>query len=176
MSLHEDVEFGTRPQALRRELPNRLEHPEALVAPADEALVNERLERVKARVADSLGRRESAPSDEDREPREDPLLVVVQEVVRPGDRRTQRLLAAVGVSATAQQVEALPQALDELPRREHTRSRGGQLDCQRQVVEPAAELLDIGAGRNARAPAEELDRVRLPERRHGVLDLAADAQ
>ena len=178
MSLHEDVEFGTRPQALRRELPNRLEHPEALVAPADEALVDERLERVEVRVADRLGRRERAAADEDREPREDPLLVVVQEVVRPGDRRTQRLLAADRrLGRRCSRSRRSPEALDELPRREHARSRGGELDRQRQVVEAAAELLDRRRRpqRRERA-AEELDRVRLGERRHGVLDLAADAQ
>ena len=56
------------------------------------------------------------------------------------------------------------------------RAGGGELECERQVVEPAAELGDRLVRLEPRALAEELDRLRLGERRHRVLDLAADPQ
>ena len=90
-------------ELLDRELANRLEHPEALLAEAarpspHEALVEERRERVEIGVADCLGRLERAAPAEDRESPEEPLLVLVEQVVRPGDRRSQRRVALVGVA------------------------------------------------------------------------------
>ena len=106
-------------QALPRELADRLEHPEALVlvrvgAAADEALVEQRRERVEVRVTDRFGRVEGAAAAEDCEPGEELLLVVVEEVVAPGDRRAQRGVALLGVAAALEQVEPLRDALEQL--------------------------------------------------------------
>jgi hypothetical protein len=86
------------------------------------------------------------------------------------------LLARVGVAAALEQVESLPSRLEDLRRSEDARAGGGQLERERQLVEPAAELGDRLVRLEARALAEELDRLRLGERRHRVVDLAADPQ
>ena len=63
-------------EPLGRVLADRLQHPEAVVvADADEALVDEGLQRVEVGVADLLGRLERAAAAEDGEPREETLLV-----------------------------------------------------------------------------------------------------
>ena len=68
------------------------------------------------------------------------------------------------------------EALEDLRRGEDARPRGGQLERERQVVEAPAELGDRLVRLEPRARAEELDRLRLGQRRHRVLDLAADPQ
>ncbi len=69
-----------------------------------------------------------------------------EEVVRPLDRGAQRLLARVGVAGRPEQIEAAAEALEDLVGPEHGGAGGGELDRERQVVEPAAELRDV-AGR-----------------------------
>ena len=54
------VRLAGRLEPLGRELADRLEHPEALVRPPHEALLDERLEHVEVGVADRLGRLERA--------------------------------------------------------------------------------------------------------------------
>ena len=62
-------------EPLERIVADRLEHPESLLAAADEALLEQRLQRVELGVADLLGCRERAPTGEDREAaKESPLL------------------------------------------------------------------------------------------------------
>ena len=58
-----------------------------------------------------------------------------EEVVRPLDRRAQRLLAGLGVPAALEQVEPLGQALEDLSRGKHRRAGGSQLDRERQPVQ-----------------------------------------
>ena len=94
-------------EPLRRVLPDRLQHPVALVREAQQALLDERLQRVEVGVRDLLGRVERAAPDEDGERSEDALLLFGEEVVAPGDRRPERLLPRLGVSAASQQVEAM---------------------------------------------------------------------
>ena len=72
-------------EPLGRELADRLEHRVALRREAQEALLDERLERVDVRVGDGLGRVERAAAREDREAAEEPLLVG-----RRAGRRTTR--------------------------------------------------------------------------------------
>ena len=72
---------------------DRLQHPVALAAVAEQALVDERLEGVEVGVADLLGRLEGAAPREDGQLREQLLLPFVEEVVRPFDRRAQGALA-----------------------------------------------------------------------------------
>ena len=98
LALAEPVLLARRGEALRGELPDRLEHPEPLGAvrlgaAADEALVEERGQRVEVRLADRLGVVERAAAAEDGEPGEELLLAAVEEVVAPRDRRAQRRVA-----------------------------------------------------------------------------------
>ena len=114
---------------------------------------------------------------EDRQAREQPLLAGVEQVVGPLDRRAERPLARVGVSAAGEQVEAPREPLEDLRRRQDLRTGGGELDRERHVVEGAAERADgfVRLG-EARAGDEQLDGVGLGERLDRVLDLASDAE
>ena len=136
-------------ELLRGVLADRLEQPVPLARQAEEALLEQRLERVQVGVADELGCLEDAAVGEHGEPAKEPSLVVGEEVVRPGDRRPQRLLPRVRVAEACQQVEALAEPLEDLRRRERPRTRGGELDRERQVVEAPAELGDLGASARA---------------------------
>ena len=127
-------------EPLGRILADRLQHPEAFARVAEEALVDERLERVQVGLRDLLSGLERAAAAEDRESREQVSFPVVEQVVAPGDRRAQRPLAGIGIAAALEQVEALRQALEDLSGREHARPRRGQLHRERQVVQPAAQL------------------------------------
>ena len=100
-----------------RVLADRLEHPEALVGVPEEALVDERLQRVEIGLRDLLGRLERAPTREDCEPREDALLLGRQELVAPFDRRAKGALALGQVPGTAgQKRQALLEAAEDLAR------------------------------------------------------------
>src|SRR5688572_7099427 len=97
-------------------LANRLEHPEALVRTAEQALVEERLQSVHGRVRDLLGRLQCAAAREHGQPGERASLRVIEQVVAPGERGAERLLARVGVAAAGEQVEPRSQALGQLLR------------------------------------------------------------
>ena len=136
-------------EPLERELPDRLEHPEALLAvrigaAADEALVEQRRQRVEVGAADLLGVLERGAAAEHREPGEERLLVLAEQVVAPRDRRAQRGVAFVGVPAALEEVEALPDPLEQLLRAEQLHPRGGELDRERKAVEAADQLVDGG--------------------------------
>jgi len=105
-------------ELLGRVLPDRLQHPEPIFLPAQQALVDERLERVQVRFADVLCGLEGAAAAEDRAALEQEPLVLVEEVVAPPDRRPQRLLAGVDSAAGLQQVEPLREPVEQLLRRE----------------------------------------------------------
>ena len=163
-------------EPLECELADRLQHPEALVRMAQQALVDKRLQRVQVCVADALGRFHRAAACEHREPGEEPLLLVGEELIAPLDGGPQRPLARVGVAATPQQIEPLRESFQDLARAEHARSRRGQLDGQGQIVQAGAELCDLLARLQTGAGTEELDRLGAGQRRHRVVDLAADPQ
>ena len=65
----------------------------SVVTNANEALVDERLERVEVGVADLFGGGKRAAAGEDGEPGEELLLGRLEQLVRPLDRRAKRLLA-----------------------------------------------------------------------------------
>ena len=67
--------------------------------------------------------------------------------------------------APAQERQALLQALEQLRRVQHLRPRGGELDRERQVVQPSADLADVRV-RLKRGPRRPYT---LHEQRHGVL-------
>ena len=61
-------------ESLERELADRLQHPEALAGPADQALVDQRLQHVQIGGADRLGRFQGAAAGEHGQPGEQALL------------------------------------------------------------------------------------------------------
>ena len=170
---------------VRRELADRLEHPvtgpELTVAPAKEALVEERLERVGLGAADRFRLVVRTASREDRQRAEQALLVLAEQVVRPRDRRPQRVLARIRVPAPGEQVEPLAEPVEQLVRREDRGSRCGEFQREREVVEPLAERghgRRRGEGRIERAGArsEQFDAVAPVERRHGPDVLALELE
>ena len=163
-------------ESLERELADRLQHPEAGVREPDQAPVHQRLRYVQIGTADGLGRFQRAAAGKHREPREQALLVAREQVVAPCNRRPQGLLTRLGVPAAHEQIEPLRKTLQDLGRGQHARPGRSQLDRERQVIQPAAQLGDVIAPLQLRALAEELDRLGLRQRRHRILNLAADAQ
>ncbi len=92
------------------------------------------------RRRDRLGRVIRAATREDRKRAEERLLRRLEQVMRPLDSRPEGLLARIGVAARAEEIETLGQALEELLRREDERTGGCELQSEREVVEPSAEL------------------------------------
>src|SRR5205085_1597081 len=139
-------------QAFDRVLANRLEHPEPFrLAHADEALVDERLKAVDVGVADRFGSVERAAFDKDTQAREQTLLLVVEEVVRPLDRGAQRPLAQLRVPASAEKIESRAETVEQLRRRQHRRARRRELERERQVVEAFAEVVHELVGLEVRS-------------------------
>ena len=123
-------------EEIARELADRLQHPEALLSEpactsANQALVEERRKDIEVGIADGLGGLQSAAAAEDRESPEEPLLVLVEEVMRPGDRRSQGRVALVGVARAFEQIESRVEAPEQCFGREELRPRGGELDGER---------------------------------------------
>jgi hypothetical protein len=122
------VSLAATLQQLASVLADRLQHPEALLGVPEQAFVDERLQSVEVCVHDLLGRLERATAPEDGHPGVEPLLVRREQVVRPGDRRPQRLLARVGVATCAEQVQPLRDPLEDLRGCEHADAGGGELE------------------------------------------------
>lgn len=134
------------------------------------------MERFEASVRDPFGSVQSTALGEHGEASEEPLLARRQQVVAPLERRSERLLSALDVSTAFQQVEPLRDALEHLSRAENTCAGGGVLDCERQVVEPAAEFRDRIARCHVGTRTVELTRLSVREREHFVLCLACHSR
>ena len=125
-----------------RELPDRLEHPVALVGEA---------ERLRPRAtATCRGRRRRPPqrlracSRRRRPPgARRAASHVTKKVVRPLDRRSQRQLAWIGIATSLQQIETLRETIKDLLGRQNTCPSCGQLDSEWQRVETAVQLGDF---------------------------------
>jgi hypothetical protein len=138
------IGFAPSLELVDRVLPDRLEHRDAVPKPPYEALVEQRLERVEVGGTDIFGCLERAAAGENRQTREQLLLVVRQELVAPLDRRAQRPLALRQVTrARGEELEAVPEPLEDLPRRQHLHTRRGELERQRQPVETARDVADV---------------------------------
>jgi hypothetical protein len=155
-------------QALGGVLAHQLEQQVAgravLLAHHHQRAVDQAAEHVEqgpglARVgAHRLGGVEGEAAAEHRQPGEERLLLAGEQVVAPVDGRAQRAVAGDGVArAGGEQAEAVVQAGEQLLGGEQAHARGGQLDGERQPVEPRAERGDIG----------EVRRRDLEARRHG---------
>ena len=184
---------------------DRLEHRQSLLAAVrgpHEALVDERAEPIDdvhpgqgvdadADLFDVLDpRRREHGQDLEQRP-----LVVVEQLVAPGDRGAERPLAVGQVARSApKDIESSSEAVAQLRRREQAKPRGRELDRERQPVESRADLADDRSRVVVEAEAwprlssaldEEGDRggghraggaAWQRERRHGQELLAADPQ
>ena len=161
-------------------LADRLEHPPARragSADAEQRAVDERAEQVEDLVgvhavagAHRLDRVERRAGGEHGEPPGEPPLGLAQEVPAPVDDRAQRpLTARRGAAAPGEQAEAVVQAVGELLERHRPQPGGGELDRQRQAVDPPAHVRD---DRRRRLVEREVGRRRrgaLGEQQHGRL-------
>jgi hypothetical protein len=111
----------------------------------DEALVDQRLQYVQLGGAHLLGRFQCAAAGENGQAGEESLLLLGEELVAPVDRGPQRLLACLGISAALEQIEPLGKALQDLGRGEHAGPGRSQLDRERQIVKPTAQLGNVVA-------------------------------
>src|SRR5690348_902987 len=78
---------------------DRLQHPVPVLVATQQALVDERGERLELGKADLLDGLERGAADEHAEAAAELALLVAEEVERPRDRRAQRLLARIGVAS-----------------------------------------------------------------------------
>ena len=112
------------------------------VSPAEEALVDERRERVQdepvlelLRDADELGRLEREPADEDGRARKEGPRRRIEELVAPVDRAAQRLVAGRQVAGAAgQELQPLLEARRDGLRRQELHPRRRELDRERKTV------------------------------------------
>ena len=102
------------------------------------------------------------------------MLVGCQEIVRPGDRRPDRLLTRIEIAAAAQEVQASAEPFEDLRRLEDRGTRSGELNRQGQVVQPGAEVGDRFAPLDAGPGTEQGYGIVGGERGYGVLNLASD--
>ena len=110
---------------------------------------------------------------------EEPAFPFAEEVVAPVERPTQRLLPLGQVPGTpAQEVEPLPEAREDHGRLQETHPGGGQLDRERQAVQPRADpgngypILVVEPEFRVRGPGplhEQVDRAVPEEIRHASL-------
>src|SRR5690242_11072601 len=118
--------------------------------PAKQALVDKRLQRVDVGLAYLLRRLERAAAVEHGQALEQVPFLFAEEVVAPCDGCAQGLLSGVYPAACLEQVEPPRQSVEELLRGEHGDAGGGELERERQIVEPGAQLADNWAGLETR--------------------------
>ena len=157
VAVAQGVALAGRHEAFARVLVDRLEHREPhvamrVVADPDEALLGELLQAVEHRRAavpreraHVLGDVQGSTAREHGQPREHPPRVLVEEVVAPFDGSAERPLALGQVPAAAREE---PEPVVEPPRdparAEEPDARGGELDRERQPVEPPDDLRHVG--------------------------------
>ena len=143
-------------------LPQRLELAEpglAVVAGGgDEGLVDQPAQHIEDLAgghlvvgADGLGRGEPAAAGEHGQPGEQAAFVLEQQVIAPVHHGAECLLAGQGgAGAAAEQPEAVVEAFGQGGQRQRPQASGGELDGQRQAVQPPADVLDDAGGRPVR--------------------------
>ena len=92
--------------------------------------------------ADRLHRGEGEPAGEHRQPAQQDLLRLGEQVVAPFQRAAQRLVPGDAVGPAAEHGQGIAQPLDDLGRFEHGGPGRGQLQGQRHPVEPSAQVDD----------------------------------
>ncbi len=83
-------------------------------AASEEALVEEGRERIEVGVADLFGGLERERAAKDGKPCEELLLIAVEEVVAPRDRRAEGRVPVIGVARALQDVQPFAETTDEL--------------------------------------------------------------
>jgi hypothetical protein len=140
--------LATRVEAFAGVRADRLEHREARLAVglfllAEHVVVNQRRQVRQERVTpgDGFGSWDRAAAVEDREPREEGLLVRAEQVVAPVDGRTECLLARRHVSRpTSQEVKPLLESGEQRLRWEQLDPCGSEFDREWESVEANADL------------------------------------
>ena len=107
----------------------------------EQALRYERVEHLERGVGDGLGSLDRAPAREHGETDERALLARAGEPHAPLDGRSQRPLARWRV-ARPRRAHHVAEPFQQLRRREEADPSGGELDRERQAVEPRAQRLD----------------------------------
>ena len=132
---------------------------------------------IDVRVTDFFGGVEGEPACEDGQLCEEIARRLVEQVITPGDRRPQRPLTLRCVASSAREDrERVVEPLQQRLRSEELRPSGGQLDCERKPVQPAADgrdrlvLLEVAPDR-ACALDEERFRIERGERIERILAL-----
>ena len=147
------VEHALLGQALDPVLADRLEHPVARRRRVDdlqERAVDQRGEEVEDLARASRRGRPTAlcgvtPPGKTASRSASVRSASVEQVPAPVDDGAQRAVARQrGAAAAGEQPEAVVEPPGELLERQRAQPRGGQLDGQRQAVEPAADLDDGG--------------------------------
>ena len=151
--------------------------PSLPVRRRSEALVEQRRERLELGVAHLLGAARGC-SRRERPPRlaNSRLLVTLEQVVRPGDRRAERGMTRVGVARRGE-VEAGREPLEQRFGGEEPRASRRELEREREPVEPLADprndrrRLELLTNRSG-AGEEESDRLVEGQRRQVESGLA----
>jgi len=156
--------LAARRQLFDRELADRIEHAVARGAvrplfPLDQTLVDKGADGVEdghlvRQAADGRGRRQVEAAGEDAQAGEQRPLAPVQQTVAPGDRGSHgpeplRQIAR----AAGQQGQAPVEPGQERPRRQQIEPGRGELDRQRQAVQPPD---DLGHGRRVAGGEHEV--------------------
>ena len=144
-------------EPLERVLADRVEHAEAPGSPARRTRLFSTSDSscVEIAVADGLRRLEREASAEHAESTEQLLLLAVEQLVAPLDRRAQRSLPRRRVAgARSEERQPLVEAREQVVRIEQRDARGRELDRERQPVEPLGRSRPTsGVGRKPGATA-----------------------
>ena len=153
-------------EPLDREMADRLEHHEAGVAPPKQVVVDERAEGLERRLADLLRSLERAAADEDAEPDERQAFLRVR-VGRSSSGSSPRACccrAGASRGPAGSRFGSRSSRSSISRRREQLRARRGELDGERQPVEPAADARDLGRACRCRARSRDRRPGRAPRR------------
>ena len=179
----EVVLLGARLEQLRGQLPDRLERQKAIAARRlEQARFDERVQLVERRLRDRLGRLEREAAREDGKPGEHVLQARFEQLVAPLDGGTERALALRRVAAPGrEQRQAAVEPLEQRRRAQRAEPRCGELQRERQSIEPAADRAGRLVRLEVRADgpctlSEQVDRVVGRQSIEGVLELAGDSE
>ena len=127
-------------ESLESVLANRLEQGETALLPPNQTVLDQHADLVHRRVADGLGGLCREAAGEHGDSGESLLLRGVEQAEAPVEGRSQGLLARRRIAASArQQRQTRVESIEQLGKVEEPQARRGELDCERQVVEPGTE-------------------------------------
>ncbi len=119
---------------------------------ADEALVEQRSRMSGSAPTTRDAASSVQPPAKTLSPRNSTLLLWLQELVRPVDRRLERSLTGVDVAARLEEIDRSPR-LSRIREGERAGARRRQLDRERKLVEATAELGDRRRSTSSSTPA-----------------------